>query len=68
MFIHNPWNALVLATPLASILYTFLVLSEIKPAYVPFRSVGAAEGLCPATARGAILALINFTIPLPYRL
>jgi hypothetical protein len=58
MFIHNPWNALVLATPLASILYTFLVLSEIKPAYVPFRSVGAAE----------ILALINFTIPLPYRL
>ncbi len=56
MFIHNPWNALVLATPLASILYTFLVLSEIKLAYVPFRSVGAAE----------ILALINFTIPLPY--
>lgn len=56
IFIRNPSNALVLATPLASILYTFLVLSEIKSSYVPFGSVAAAE----------VLALINFTIPLPY--
>lgn len=55
-FTRNPWNALVLSVSLASILYTFLIRSEIKPNYVPMWSVGAAE----------VLGLVNFGILLPY--
>src|ERR1700694_3913145 len=39
LFTRNLWNALVLGVSLASILYTFIVRSEIKPAYVPFCGV-----------------------------
>ena len=56
LFTRNFWNALVLGFALASILYTFLVRSEIKPDHVPYWSVTAAE----------VLALVNFAILLPY--
>ncbi|HEV2477636.1 MAG TPA: DUF2254 family protein, partial [Candidatus Dormibacteraeota bacterium] len=56
IFTRNPLNALVLSFALASILYTFLVRSEIKANYVPMTSVAVAE----------ILALINFAILFPY--
>ena len=56
IFTRNPLNALVLSFALASILYTFLVRSEVKANYVPLLSVGVAE----------LLALINFAILLPY--
>jgi Predicted membrane protein (DUF2254) len=56
IFTRNPLNALVLSFALASILYTFLVRSEVKSNYVPMWSVGVAE----------VLALINFAILLPY--
>jgi Predicted membrane protein (DUF2254) len=56
IFTRNPLNALVLTLALASILYTFLVRSEVKSNYVPMTSVAVAE----------ILALINFAILFPY--
>ena len=56
IFTRNPLNALVLSFALASILYTFLVRTEVKPNYVPLWSVGAAE----------VLGLLNFAILLPY--
>jgi predicted membrane protein DUF2254 len=56
IFTRNPLNALVLSFALASILYTFLVRSEIKANYVPMASVAVAEAL----------ALINFAILFPY--
>ena len=56
IFTRNPLNALVLSFSLASILYTFLVRSEIKANYVPMASVAVAE----------VLALINFAILFPY--
>jgi hypothetical protein len=56
IFTRNPLNALVLSFALASILYTFLVRSEVKPNYVPNWSVALA----------VILALANFGILLPY--
>jgi Predicted membrane protein (DUF2254) len=56
IFTRNPLNALVLSFALASILYTFLVRTEVKTSYVPMWSVGVAE----------VLALINFAILLPY--
>ena len=56
IFTRNPLNALVLSFALASILYTFLVRSEVKANYTPMISVVVAE----------ILALINFAILLPY--
>src|SRR2546421_4910555 len=56
IFTRNPLNALVLSFALASILYTFLVRSEVKVNYVPMASVAVAEGL----------ALINFALLFPY--
>ncbi|MDQ2943769.1 MAG: DUF2254 domain-containing protein, partial [Candidatus Dormibacteraeota bacterium] len=56
IFTRNPLNALVLSFALASILYTFLIRSEVKVNYVPLWSVAVAE----------VLALINFAILLPY--
>src|SRR5690348_1665947 len=56
IFTRNPLNAFVLSFALASILYTFLVRSEIKVNYVPMASVAVAE----------ILALINFALLFPY--
>src|SRR5438874_10401343 len=56
IFTRNPLNALVLSFALASILYTFLLRSEIKATYVPMASVAVAE----------VLALINFAILFPY--
>ena len=56
IFTRNPLNALVLTIALASILYTFLVRSEVKVNYVPMTSVAVAE----------ILALVNFAILFPY--
>ena len=56
IFTRNPLNALVLSFALASILYTFLVRSEIKVNYVPMASLAVAE----------ILALINFALLFPY--
>ena len=56
IFTRNPLNAVVLTLALASILYTFLVRSEVKVNYVPMASVAAAE----------ILALVNFAILFPY--
>ena len=56
IFTRNPLNAVVLTLALASILYTFLVRSEVKVNYVPMASVAAAE----------VLALINFAILFPY--
>src|SRR5438128_4518091 len=56
IFTRNPMNALVLSFSLASILYTFLVRSEVKVNYVPMASVAVAE----------VLALINFALLFPY--
>src|SRR5260370_39527787 len=56
IFTRNPLNALVLSFALASILYTFLVRSEVKATYTPMLSVVVAE----------LLALLNFAILLPY--
>ena len=56
IFTRNGLNAFVLSFALASILYTFLVRSEIKPNYVPMASVAVAE----------VLALINFALLFPY--
>ena len=56
IFTRNPLNAFVLSFALASILYTFLVRSEVKVNYVPMASVAVAEAL----------ALINFAILFPY--
>jgi hypothetical protein len=56
IFTRNPLNALVLTIALASILYTFLVRSEVKVNYVPMTSVAVAE----------VLALLNFAILFPY--
>ncbi len=56
IFTRNALNALVLSFALASILYTFLVRSEVTPSYVPTWSVLMAE----------VLALVNFGILLPY--
>jgi hypothetical protein len=56
LFTRNLWNAVVLGTSLASILYTFIVRSEIKPDYVPFWGFVGAE----------VLALVNFGLLLPY--
>ena len=56
IFTRNPLNGLVLSFALASILYTFLVRSEVKVNYVPMASVAVAE----------ILALVNFAILFPY--
>jgi hypothetical protein len=56
IFTRNPLNALVLSFSLASILYTFLIRSEVKANYVPMWSVGVA----------VVLALLNFAILLPY--
>src|SRR6202140_4712889 len=43
IFTRNPLNALVLSFALASILYTFLVRSEVKVTYTPILSVVVAE-------------------------
>ncbi len=56
IFTRNPLNAFVLSFALASILYTFLVRSEVKVNYVPMASVAMAE----------VLALINFALLFPY--
>jgi hypothetical protein len=56
IFTRNPLNALVLSFALASILYTFLVRSEVKVNYVPLASVAVAE----------VMALINFALLFPY--
>jgi hypothetical protein len=56
IFTRNALNALVLSFALASILYTFLVRSEVTPTYVPMWSVVVAE----------VLAMVNFGILLPY--
>ena len=56
IFTRNPLNAAVLGFSLASILYTFLVRSEIKANYVPMASVAVAE----------VLALIGFAVLFPY--
>src|SRR2546427_11883004 len=45
IFTRNPLNALVLSFALASILYTFLVRSEIKPTFVPMAGAGGVEVL-----------------------
>ncbi len=56
IFTRNPLNAIVLSFALASILYTFLVRSEVKVNYVPMASVAVAE----------VFALINFALLFPY--
>jgi len=56
IFTRNAFNALVLSFALASILFTFLVRSEVTPSYVPMWSVAMA----------IVLALANFAILLPY--
>ena len=56
LFTRNLWNALVLGISLVSILYTFIVRSEIKTDYVPFWGFLGAE----------VLALVNFGILMPY--
>jgi len=56
LFTRNLWNALVLGISLVSILYTFVVRSEIKADYVPFWGFVGAE----------VLAVVNFGILLPY--
>jgi len=56
IFTRNPLNAFVLTFALASILYTFLVRSEVKVNYVPMASVAVAE----------LLALTNFALLFPY--
>jgi len=44
IFTRNPLNALVLSFALASILYTFLVRSEVKATYTPLQSVTQSPG------------------------
>lgn len=56
IFTRNALNALVLGFALASILYTFLVRSEVTLAYVPKLSVAVA----------VLLALLNFALLFPY--
>src|SRR5467141_351696 len=56
IFTRNPLNALVLSFALASILYTFLVRTEVKASYVPMWSVAVAE----------VLAIVNFALLFPY--
>jgi hypothetical protein len=56
IFTRNPMNAIVLGFALASIMYTFLIRSEVRATYVPQTSVAIAE----------VLALINFAILFPY--
>lgn len=56
LFTRNVLNALVLGFALASILYTFLVRSEVTATYVPRWSVAVA----------VLLALTNFAILFPY--
>ena len=56
IFTRNVFNALVLSFALASILFTFLVRSEVTPTYVPMWSVAMA----------VVLALTNFAVLLPY--
>jgi len=56
IFTRNALNAFVLSFALASILYTFLVRSEVKPNYVPMASVAVAE----------VLAIVNFALLFPY--
>ncbi|HUY74820.1 MAG TPA: DUF2254 family protein [Candidatus Dormibacteraeota bacterium] len=56
IFTRNALNALVLGFALASILYTFLVRSEVTLTYVPRLSVGVA----------VLLALLNFATLFPY--
>jgi len=56
IFTRNALNAFVLSFALASILYTFLVRSEIKVNYVPMASVAVAE----------VLAVVNFALLFPY--
>lgn len=56
IFTRNALNALVLGFALASILYTFLVRSEVTATYVPKWSVGVA----------VLLALLNFAMLFPY--
>lgn len=56
IFTRNALNALVLGFALASILYTFLVRSEVTLTYVPKLSVAVA----------VLLALLNFAILFPY--
>src|SRR6266571_3049172 len=56
IFTRNPLNAFVLTFALMSILYTFLVRSEVKVNYVPMASVAVAE----------VLALTNFALLFPY--
>ena len=53
IFTRNPWNVLVFAFALSSILYTFLVRAEIKVNYYPRWSVALAVAF----------ALANFAIP-----
>src|SRR5438445_5918642 len=53
---RDPCHALVLSFALASVLYTFLLRSEVKVSYVPMASVAVAE----------VLALINFALLFPY--
>ncbi|HSP09816.1 MAG TPA: DUF2254 family protein [Candidatus Dormibacteraeota bacterium] len=56
IFTRNALNALVLGFALASILYTFLVRSEVTLTYVPKVSVAVA----------VLLALLNFAMLFPY--
>jgi predicted membrane protein DUF2254 len=56
IFTRNVLNALVLGFALASILYTFLVRSEVTATYVPKTSVAVA----------VVLALLNFAVLFPY--
>ncbi|MGA8923625.1 MAG: DUF2254 family protein, partial [Candidatus Dormiibacterota bacterium] len=56
IFTRNALNALVLGFALASILYTFLVRSEVTLTYVPKLSVAVA----------VLLALLNFALLFPY--
>ncbi len=56
IFTRNALNAFVLSFALASILYTFLVRSEVKPTFVPVASVAVAE----------VLAIVNFALLFPY--
>lgn len=56
IFTRNALNALVLGFALASILYTFLVRSEVTITYVPKISVAVA----------ILLALLNFALLFPY--
>lgn len=56
IFTRNALNALVLGFALASILYTFLVRSEVTLTYTPKLSVGVA----------VLLALLNYALLFPY--